>query len=855
MKLRHFYQVLILTLVFTACQKNDFRSNWFEYHDMNWVGSDFWANRLQDWQVKDGRLECVEGNANKPMRTVHLLSGRLNGENATLNMEVQTGLVNEERDIDSTAASGFLINAGPEMDYRSAAIIHHSPGRGGGWFAGLNKGGALFFMDFLDTTKRIYKIQKIKENTENVILKFEVNPSSNKESMISFSAIDAFSGEDLGSIGMDEISPDRLKGNVALVSHPGNGNETGKYWFKNWKIQGSKFNFYEDRKLGPVVSAQYTLSDQVLKLTAQFMPVCKQDSSKTYLEINREGHWEKIQSANISFPGYTASFKIDDWNYEDDQEFRITYQQISYMEPEYYYGKIKHNPVKKEEITLAGISCNHNNGFANPMEWGAVEKAPYNWQELIWFPHQDLVQNVIKHNPDILFFAGDQVYEGSSPTGRDTEHIYKDYLYKWYLWCWAYRDLTKNTPAIIIPDDHDVYQGNLWGEGGEKAKDIRDGGYIHPPEFVNMVQETQTSHLPDPYDPTLVKQDIGVYYTDLTYGGISFAIIEDRKFKSGPNEVLPAAGIDLQNRNKLKENPELADVSGAKLLGDRQLDFLEQWVTDWQNASMKAVLSQTVFANVSTHTGPHMHKINLDFDSNGWPQSGRNRALEVIRKGFAFMIGGDQHLASVVHHGIKNFNDAGWSFCVPATANFYPRAWKPDKPGKQLDIPDYTGEFYDNFDNKITVFAVANPPKDFDIEPSALYDRVPGYGIVKFNKSLNTITMECWPRHVDPSDPSSGSQYEGWPITIKVKDNYGRKADFWLPELNLSGMVNPVIKIFKDDQLIYALRIQDNNYRPKVFEKGDYTIIVEDPEEDKKKMFENISTVSKSNQDTLSVHL
>ena len=49
--------------------------------------------------------------------------------------------------------------------------------------------------------------------------------------------------------------------------------------------------------------------------------------------------------------------------------------------------------------------------------------------------------------------------------------------------------------------------------------------------FVHAVQTTQTAGMPDPHDPTPVEQGIAVYYTDWLYGGISFAIIEDRKWK------------------------------------------------------------------------------------------------------------------------------------------------------------------------------------------------------------------------------------------------------------------------------------------------------------------------------------
>ena len=63
-----------------------------------------------------------------------------------------------------------------------------------------------------------------------------------------------------------------------------------------------------------------------------------------------------------------------------------------------------------------------------------------------------------------------------------------------------------------------------------------------PVEYVKEVERAQTSHLPDPYDPTPIQRGIGTYYTDLNWGRISFAIIEDRKFKTGPAERIPKQG-------------------------------------------------------------------------------------------------------------------------------------------------------------------------------------------------------------------------------------------------------------------------------------------------------------------------
>ena len=87
-------------------------------------------------------------------------------------------------------------------------------------------------------------------------------------------------------------------------------------------------------------------------------------------------------------------------------------------------------------------------------------------------------------------------------------------------------------------------------------------------------------------------------------------------------------------------DPEAYDVPGATLLGERQLTFIRDWAADWRQADMKVSLTQTIFANAATTHGANKMRLVADLDSNGWPQSGRKRALRELRKGFVFMLGG-----------------------------------------------------------------------------------------------------------------------------------------------------------------------------------------------------------------------
>ncbi len=752
-----------------------FVSAWPADIERTWVGPEYWANRLQDWRIANGRLECLEARPTKPMRTVHLLTRRLADRPGRLNMTVKLGLIDENKHLAPDAAAGFLIGAGAKLDYRAAALIHHSPNTGAGLFAGVKTDGALFIADFSKKKRPIGQILVHSEKTAKLPQQFRLSllalPRDGSYSL-RLALFDPKSQKRLAAVSLDNIDPARLVGNIALVSHPGSKQPTARFWFKNFTVSGSKLESHPERNAGPILSAMYTLSRKTLKLTAQMMPLGKNDNHSVTLSFEQHGHPNAV-ATDIITPGYIATFKILDWDDTKDTAYTIGYDlkpPNDSLKRYTYSGTVKHNPKDKNIITVAAFTGNHN------VKHPGVERGIPWTPAAIWFPHNDIVDHVAKQKPDLLFFSGDQVYEGDSPTSPEPfpeETGQLDYLYKWYLWCWAFRDLARDIPTVTIPDDHDVFQGNLFGCSGRLAPNSwHDGGYIWPAENVNMLQRTQTSHLPDPYDPTPVERGIEVYYTAMNYGRISFAIIEDRKFK-GDFNLVPGAVIKDAHIVTPYYDADSADVPGVPLLGQRQLDFLDDWTADWSNhAVFKVLLSQTIFCNLQTRDSYH-DKLDLDLDSDGWPQSARNRALRILRKANVFHIAGDQHLASIVHHGADDWDDSIWSFCVPSIANFYPRSWLPPHPcgNHQPGMPPYTGQYKDGFGNHITVWAAANPNGPTGKEPRALHDNMPGYGIVKLNKSDRTITMQCWPRYADPTDPNTGSQYPGWPKTIKLGEN------------------------------------------------------------------------------------
>lgn len=541
-----------------------------------------------------------------------------------------------------------------------------------------------------------------------------------------------------------------------------------------------------------VAFALYTHDHGVLKLTAQLYPLKPGEAREARLEFQRAGHWREAAKSPVLYPGWSAHFRLENWDDTQDVPYRVRHGETAMFE-----GLIRRDPRDKDVIVVANMSCNSHR---------ATGLRP------------EIVEKLQAQNPDLLFFAGDQTY-------RHTEHTAG-----WIEFGLQFRDIIRDRPTITIPDDHDVGHPNLWGESGKRSvlAGNADGGFMYPVEYVNLVQRQQTWHLPDPVDPAPVERGITVYFTRLRVGGIDFAILEDRKFKSGPAGKIPQMGPRPDHINDPKYDPQSIDLPGLQLLGERQHKFLRTWSGDWTGAEVKAVLSQTAFCGAVHMHGKHDDRLLADLDCNGWPQTPRNMALEELRRVQAVHLCGDQHLSVVVKHGIAEFGDGPYAFTSPALVNtIYGRWWHPadEKPGPN-SVPNsplpWTGDFLDGLGNRISMLAYANPPNIMDEK-----QRADGYGLVRFDKKARRITFECWPRFADAKQGNE-SQFPGWPIAIAMADNDGRKPVAWLPELVFEDVVNPVVQVSseKTGEVIYVLRCPGKRYQPPVFAAGKYVVSV-----------------------------
>jgi hypothetical protein len=148
----------------------------------------------------------------------------------------------------------------------------------------------------------------------------------------------------------------------------------------------------------------------------------KSDSKSKKTVPGAKSHGKKVNDL-----GWSTTFRIADWDDSKNVKYRLLHGEKASFE-----GLIRKNPVDKDEIIVAALSCNSNKDRGLRPEY---------------------VRNINHHDPDLVFFAGDQSYD------------HKQHTAAWLKFGLAFRDVFRERPCVTIPDDHDIGQGNLWGEG------------------------------------------------------------------------------------------------------------------------------------------------------------------------------------------------------------------------------------------------------------------------------------------------------------------------------------------------------------------------------------------------------
>ena len=244
----------------------------------------------------------------------------------------------------------------------------------------------------------------------------------------------------------------------------------------------------------------------------------KPESVKLWIDESLNGNWKIVDERPVDYLTATVLFELEEWPRYKSIPFKVDSGEFEWE------GLFRAEPMEGSILKAVGLSCHRDIGW----------------------PWKEAISEVISHDPDLVIFTGDQIYENDydSPkflakTKKEVPKGMKNYLYKYRKFGEAFHELMRDRPTIMITDDHDVFLSDLWGNGAALIESKRtSGGYPAHPDWVNAAEFTQTGHLPDPVNPGPHGAGIKSYYTSLEYGGVQFAILEDRKWKSPPSKVL-----------------------------------------------------------------------------------------------------------------------------------------------------------------------------------------------------------------------------------------------------------------------------------------------------------------------------
>ena len=251
--------------------------------------------------------------------------------------------------------------------------------------------------------------------------------------------------------------------------------------------------------------------------------------------------------------------------------------------------------------------------------------------------------------------------------------------------------------------------------------------------------------------------------------GVRFAILEDRKFKSAPSEVIteliapegfewPNPAQDGFSRSRSSSIPDYdctqLDRPDLQLLGERagELSWRAGRRHLKESGQIGAVLSQSPWAHVAMYS-----PTSADTDSNGWPQSAsRNRALKAIGDA----PGGSCSMATCTWERSGATGSMNLTMTVRSTyslPSFSSRASRRNGSlsrrarNRESGAPENTGEFHDRFGNKVTMYGAGNG--------------LNGYGLILFDTTKREIELQFHPMNEErkPIDVD----VPGWPHTVK----------------------------------------------------------------------------------------
>jgi alkaline phosphatase D len=380
-----------------------------------WIGPPYWANRLQDWRLNQGRIECLTGTTATRGRTVAVLTRELVAGNLSAQLTVRTGTLARG----STGGfSGFLVGAGGgALDHRAAALVQGASGTGGGLLCTYDSDGRVKFRDHSGESNQFgYPIlpaatesgpRPARTLAEDVELRLDIAPLGGDAFRLTLTAVNFASGAVLATAVLNNVAGSRLRGGIALISSCRDASAGARYWFRDLATSGPKVVEQPGRAVGPILGTMWSLNGSVLKLTAQFLPIGASEPQQAQLQYRLPGGaWLNGPTVTIG-DGWTALFRLAGWDGTRDWEYRVAYAAGTPAQ-HLYGGTIARDPVAKSRIVVGVLNCFIHS--YRPLDSGSSGAALLPGSQTLglytdrnlYFPNQTLAANLASQQPDLL---------------------------------------------------------------------------------------------------------------------------------------------------------------------------------------------------------------------------------------------------------------------------------------------------------------------------------------------------------------------------------------------------------------------------------------------------------------------
>ena len=260
-----------------------------------WLAPAYWANRLQDWRLHAGRIECLQATVTNGGRTVSVMTREMVPGQTAATITARTGTL-----AGGAGFSGFLVGAGAgQLDYRAAALVGCAGGTGGGILCAYESDGHVRFRDHANEKQQLnWPViaptsssgpAPARTLAEDVLLTLAVTPTGAGRFTLALTARTFAGGTLLSSATFAGVAEQRLLGGMSLVSSPAPGATGARYWFRDFAAAGAKVAAHPERALGPIVATLYSQAAGVLKLSAQLLPISAAEPQRVVLQYRPAG--------------------------------------------------------------------------------------------------------------------------------------------------------------------------------------------------------------------------------------------------------------------------------------------------------------------------------------------------------------------------------------------------------------------------------------------------------------------------------------------------------------------------------------------------------------------------------------